>query len=145
MLQTIEFDDLIPSCEIYEVKYNRETGKWTYVYAFETPFELTDDNEEELIVYGHISNMDVRKADLNELSINIHFKTLSDYIHILNTQRQADRDYRIDWLKRHPKCPINTVILENRDYDHKELQERVTYASTILMKTDNITVFAAVK
>lgn len=143
MIQKFKTENPIPSCEILELEY--ENGKWYYIYGINTPEEISNEESKEFIVYGHISNLVVKYDDLNELSVNIHFKTLDQYIDILNKQRQADLDYRVSWLSRHPKCPINTVILENRSYKQEELQEKISYLSTILMEVDDVTIFAAVK
>lgn len=142
MIQKIKFKEPIPSCEILELEY--ENGEWIYVYGINTPVEINESSK-GLIVYGHICNLEVKHDDLPELSVNIHFDTMDQYMEILKSQRQADLDYRKDWLKRHPKCPVNTAILENRNYDHEELSEHISYLSTIIFKMQNETVFAAVK
>lgn len=141
MIQKLTLTHPIPSSIVSELKY--EDGDWKYVYYINTPEEINDEDK-EFVVYGYISNLDVRYDDLGDLSNNIHFNNLQDYMEILEAQYNADMNYRLQWYAKSNKHTINTVVLENRDYDEIELGDIIKYLAIPMYKTKTHTVFAAV-
>lgn len=121
MFQLLEFDNPIPSCSIYGLKFNN--GKWKFIYRVETPNILNKENkDEEYIIYEYISDLKVKhKKDVHPESVNIVFKTLDEYLSFLEAQRIADIEYREKWKKEHPDEIPNLFILENKNYDFNDL------------------------
>ena len=143
MLQMLEFNHPIPSCKIHSLKY--ENNKWTFIYALNTPFELTNKNTENLIIYEYICDLNVKKDDLHKESINIKFKTLDEYLYYLNKQYEEDIKFREKYLKNNPDAEPSTITLENRNYTVEELlNKNVNYIANIVKKEDNLTIFAAI-
>lgn len=127
MLQILKFDEPIPSCNIYNLKYDKQEEKWIYEYAIQTPVEITEENETDLIIYEYISDLLIRFGDgQHPDSINLHFKKLSEYLKMLEMQRLTDLFYRKQWLEKHPDAVIQDFSkkeLERRDYEYNELKE----------------------
>ena len=140
MYQLLEFEEAIPSCEIYSMKYDKENDKWKFIYAVDTPFELKTKEQlikegyrEDLndvpyvIIYEFISDLILKEMDnaIHPESINIKLKTLDEYKFWLTEQRKADFKYREDYYKENPEFFENNipgiVILEKRDYSNEEL------------------------
>ena len=153
MYQFLKFDEIIPSCEIFELNFDEKDDKWYYIYALNTPFELTNNkDQEELIIYEYISDLILKEPNfVHGESINIKIKSLDQYIEILNKQRQVDLLYREFWKINNPDIakhgPNNCVTLENRNYSNKELRELgIHYIATNLKQNNKIclTVFAAI-
>lgn len=144
MYQFLEFDRPIPSCSIHSLKF--DLGKWKYIYALNTPFELTNENKEELVVYEYISDLHLKlNESVHEESINLRITTLDEYLFLLEKQIEEDVKYREKWLLQHPDEQPNTLILENRDYSHEELLENnVNYISFIVDLGDEETIFAGI-
>lgn len=141
MLQKLTFDQPIMSAEIGDLLF--EDGKWKYVYHVDVPEELTD-TPGEYMVYGHISSLVVKADDHSEISNNIHFKTLEEYLQILQTQIDADMQFRIQYFAKKSKHTINTVVLENRNYLSDELSKEISYLAFEMIQGEDHTVFAAV-
>ena len=147
MYQILEFEEPIPSCRIYSMLYRN--NKWIYCYAIETPKEITNDNEEELLIYGYISDLTVKLGkNQHKDSVNIYFKTLDELLNILKLQREADIKFREEWKKQNPDAKIAdfaTRILENRDYSHKELKKLdVNFVASVIEQKEDKTKFAAI-
>lgn len=146
MFQMLTFDKPIPSCEIHELSF--KDNKWYFTYALNTPVELTDDKEVDLIIYEYICDLILKDPKgLHEESINIHVKTLSEYLKWMEKQRDADLRFRERFLKEHPEAKDNliTKTLENRDYSYQELSKLgLSYFSFIVEIKENETIFAAV-
>lgn len=121
MYQFLKLNDPIPSCEIYSLEFDE--GKWIYIYALNVPFELTDENTEEIIVYEYISDLYLKLPNtVHPESVNLKVIKLHEYLHLLNKQREADLDYRNKWLSKLDVIPeINSVTLKNKSYSHQEL------------------------
>lgn len=144
MYQLLKFDTPIPSCEIHSLEYL--DGNWKYIYALNTPFELTDENTESLIIYEYISDLHLKTKDsVHPESINLEIKTLTEYLAWLEKQRLTDILYREDWKKKHPNAKANIIELENKNYSKNDLREiGVHYIATELDKNEKVTNFAAV-
>lgn len=146
MYQYLTFDRPIPSCAIHSLKFDKSTQKWSYIYALKTPFELTNENTKELIIYEYISDLYLKEADsVHPESINIRIKTLDEYVKLLNEQIKADLEYRKSWLEKNPNAKPSTVELENKDYSNIELQSlNVHFVANMVEKGDKTTIFAAI-
>ena len=144
MYQILKFKQPIPSCEIYGLEFNN--GEWSYIYALNTPFELTNDNKKEMIVYEYICDLCIKEANnIHPESVNIRFKTLDEYLSILNRQIEEDLKFRQNWIRNHPDSKPATIKLENKDYSFNELKELdVHLISFIVKKEQNITIFAGI-
>lgn len=147
MFQILEYDEPIPSCEIHSLKY--ADGKWVYEYAINTPIEITNENKQDLIVYEYISDLKIKNGDNQHPdAVNIHFKTLDEYLLLLEAQRAIDLLFRKKWLEKHPNAEIKNFSmrnLENRDYSFAELSElKVHFISFLIEHGDEMSVFAAV-
>lgn len=144
MFQLLKFDSPIPSCSIYELEF--KDGKWYYIYALNTPFELTNDNEMELIVYEYISDLYLRLPEsVHPESVNLRIKTLDQYLKLLEMQKNEDKKYREYWLSKNPEAKPNTIQLENKSYTHDELTNiGVNYIASIYEFEDGFTSFAAI-
>jgi hypothetical protein len=145
----LEYDLPIPSCEIHSLRY--DGGKWVFAYAVNTPVEITNSNKQDLIVYEYISDLIVRIGDgQHPDAVNIHFKTLDEYMLLLEAQRTADLEFRRKWLekeKNQGKCVKKFAMrtLENRDYSFKELREENVHFISFLMEDNGVSsIFAAV-
>lgn len=146
MLQYLEFNEPIPSCEINSLVWKGDG--WKFVYAIDTDEEITDKNPSNdggsrFIVYGHISNLTVRKSGNESInSINISFNTLSEYKALLNSLSEEDKKYREKFLAENKdqmeeltKKKENYIrILKNKNYSYKELR---TVSEDILTYVDN--------
>lgn len=149
MLQFLIFDEPIPSCSIYGLKYENE--KWKFIYALNTPFELTDENSQEMIIYEYISDLTIKESkDLHPDSTNIKFKTLSEYLKILRMQIDEDKKFRENYFNKliesGEKIPEpNTIELNHKDYNYSELKEiGVHFISKIYDDKSFTTIFAAI-
>lgn len=145
MYQFLKLKEPIPSCEIYSLEF--QNNEWIYVYALNVPFELTNDNTEEIIVYEYISDLYLKLSDsVHPESVNLRITKLDEYYHLLKNQREADLSYREKWLSKLDVTPeINSIILENKSYTHQELlNNNLHYISYIIQYTDEITTFAAI-
>lgn len=131
MYQNIILDRPIPSCELAGLQYGEDEQKrpaWKYVYALNTPEELTDENEtQDFMVYEYICDLVVRYGHkAHEDAVNIHFKTLSQYMRLLERQAEADERFRQEWMEKSGKTwddvPEHAKrLLEHRDYTIAEL------------------------
>lgn len=157
MYQFLEFDEPIPSCQIFSLNYNKDSGKWKFIYAINTPFELKSKNDnvsrrninKQLIIYEYISDLILKeKNDVHDESVNITISNLEEYIDILKYQRDVDNDYRGKWKKENPDIIAegpNIINLNNRNYNHEELSIRdVHYIASIYNQKDDETAFAAI-
>lgn len=149
MYQFLKFKEPIPSCGIYSLEYNEKLKEWTYVYILNTPFELTNDNQKDLIIYEYISDLWLKESDnLHQNSVNLKIKTLDQYLKLLDLQRKTDLEFREKWKKDNPEqaknCP-NQKNLSNKDYSNEELEQLgIHFIANIIDKDDNCTIFAAV-
>lgn len=138
MFQLLEFDNPIPSCQIHGLKRNGD--KWVYQYAVNTPVEITDDNQIDLIVYEYISDLMIKIGEgQHPDAVNIHFKTLSEYLSLLETQRMCDIAFRKKWLDEHPNAEIkkfNRRTLENKDWNFNELKDENVHFISFLINDD---------
>lgn len=141
MYQFLKEKELIPSCKIHELIY--ENGEWTYVYALNTPFELTDSNDVDLIIYEYICDLILKKADsVHKDSVNIHLKTLKEYKEYLDTQRKIDLAFREAYLEKNPDSIANSFSIENKSYSNKELNDLgIHYLSSLVENDGNISKF----
>ena len=155
MYQLLKFEEPIPSCRIHSLAF--EDGKINFVYAVNTPREITDSMESPLAVYEHISDLKlVEASELHELSVNIKINSLAQYLEFLQKQQKADADYRksfFDLLKYNSEAienlnknlMNNSIKLEKRNYDNDELTKLgVNYIASILEEDNNYAVYAAV-
>lgn len=144
MYQLLKFENPIPSCEIHSLEYHN--NKWFFIYALNTPFELNNDNNEELIIYEYISDLYLKKiSDVHAESVNIKIKTLDNYLKLLELQRNEDIKYRENWIKENPDEIPNKLILENKNYSFEDLRnEGVHYISSILESNDEKTIFSGI-
>ena len=144
MYQFLKFESPIPSCEIHSLSF--EDGKWYYTYALNTPFELTNENDRELIIYEYISDLYLRLPDtVHPESVNLRIKTLDEYLEWLEKQRLADISYRMEWKKKHPNAKPNIVKLRNQNYDHDSLLDNgVHYIASMINNDGEFTEFAAI-
>lgn len=144
MYQILKFSDPIPSCEIYSLEF--EGGRWSYIYALNTPFELTNSNNQELIIYEYICDLHLRLPDsVHPESVNLRIKTLDEYLEWLEKQRNADVDYRMKWIEKNPDEKPNTITLENRSYTHIELTKiGVHYVAGLIDNDGENSTFAAI-
>lgn len=145
MYQLLKFDNPIPSCAIHELIFDEKEKKWTYVYALNTPFTLTNENKEVLLVYEFISDLHLKSSEgIHPESINLKIKTLDEYLALLERQRQEDLRYREKWIKEHiDDLPVpNTISLKNQNYSYKDLQKNnVHYIASCLEIKDDESVF----
>ena len=142
MYQFLKFDELIPSCQIFELNFNELKGVWEFVYAVNTPFELTnDEDQEELLIYEYISDLYLKETTfVHGESINIRVKSLDQYKEILERQREVDLAYRDAWKKENPNDEIpdeNYITLENRNYNHRELEKMGIHFISAIYKQNN--------
>ena len=152
MYQFIKFDNPIPSCQIFELNFDSKNEKWEFVYAINTPYELTNNsNQEPLIIYEYISDLYLKEVSfVHKESINIKVNNLNEYIDILNLQRQADLDYRKRWIEENPDLAADgpsSITLENRNYSHEELLENDIHFIASILKQNNrieLTAFSAI-
>lgn len=148
MFQMITFDHPIPSCEIYSISYDQENKKWSFTYALNTPVELKDDEDVDLIIYEYICDLILKDPkSLHPESINIHVKNLREYRQWLERQREEDIKFRKKFLENNPDAVKNLIThkLENKDYSYQELSQLgLSYFSFIQQQDDHETVFAAV-
>lgn len=147
MKQFLEFDHPIPSCEVYGMSWRDD--HWVYTYALSTPFELTDGNNQDMIVYQFISDLVVRlAAPMHHDSVNLHFRTLSDFLSLLDRQVQEDKAYREGWLAAHPEVNVSrrsTFILPHGEWLGDALLEHgVHYVADYLGETEGGSIFAGV-
>ena len=147
MFQVLEYDQPIPSCEIHGLRY--DDGEWKFRYAVNTPVEITNENTVDLIVYEYISDLSIRIGEgQHKDAVNIHFKTLDQYMALLESQRLADLMFRKRWLEKHPGAQVKkfaTKVLCNRDYDINELRaEGVRFLSFLVEDGGETSTFAAV-
>lgn len=143
MFQEIRLDVPIPSCRCSKIIY--DNGKWTYVYLIDTDNIISDDNIVEMIVYGHVGNLRIRKSSIiNDVnSVNIKFTTLSEYKDILIKQREEDIEYRNKWLFEHLEFAgkNNKVIVNNIDYDLSS-GDPISYIVDMESMNENYTIFS---
>lgn len=161
MFQLLKFDSPIPSCEIHEIKWepnpkaqkdpNAEPGFWTYVYAASVPELLTNSPKEgtDFMIYEFISDLNVKRGHgVHEEAINIHFRTLDEYIALLRLQQMHDNEYRRVWRVKHPDRRIADFALrtlENRSYTHEELlAAHVHFISALIRQDEDSALFAAI-
>lgn len=147
MYQKIEFKKPIPSCEIYELKYNEETKEWIFIYLLNTPFELTDKPfEKELIIYDYISDLYLKyKDELHKDSVNIPINSKNQYLELLEKQRKTDIEYREKWMKENPNAVPNLIEVKNKSYTNSELIDLdIHYIASIWSEEDLFTTFAAI-
>ena len=145
MYQFLRLDEPIPSCEIYSLEFSE--SKWIYIYALNVPFELTNENTQEIVVYEYISDLYLKMSDsIHPESVNLRITKLDEYLCLLTIQRQADLDYRDKWLSKLDVIPeINSVTLGNKTYSHQELLDNgLHFISFTIDFTDKITKFAAI-
>ena len=135
--QILGFDKPIPSCFIHNVEY--KDGKIVYNYLVDTPVDLTDDMNEELVIYNQISYLRlVLKKEMNEISANIPVNSLSEYRSYLDAQRIADIKMREKFRESNPDVSPRTIVLDKRDYSREELYNLdVEYVMEIVSETDN--------
>lgn len=144
MYQLLKFNEPIPSCSINSIEFI--DGKWVFNYALNTPFELTDDNRNDLIVYEYISDLFVKNAEgLHHESVNVHFKTLTEYLSLLKRQQEEDINFRIAWKENNPDALPLTITLENKNYSLQELKKlNVNFIASIVNLDSEFTEFAAI-
>lgn len=147
MFQILEFEDPIPSCEIYGLRY--DNGVWKFKYAVNTPMEITNENTIDLIVYEYICDLTVRIGEgQHKDAVNIHFKTLDEYLLLLESQRITDLAFRANWLKKNPGAQVKKFAmktLENKDYDINDLRAlEIRFMSFLIEDNGEISTFAAV-
>lgn len=144
MYQILNFDNPIPSCEIHELNF--VDGKWVFVYALLTPVKLTNENEQELLVYEYISDLKlVTLETVNLKSINLRVKTLDEYLKLLYAQMKTDVEYREMWKAKNPTAEPNKLKLLNQNYSHNDLSRLgVTFIASILEKLEGNTVFTGI-
>ena len=125
MFQMLTFKDPIPSCEIHSMQWNANERSWSYIYAVKIPIEITDKNKMDLMVYEYIADLVVKSGEnQHDDAVNIHFKTLTEYLTMLETQRKIDLLFRERWLSTHPDAKVadwSKRSLEHRDYEYDEL------------------------
>jgi hypothetical protein len=123
MYQMFEMASPIPSCQIHELRWNPKASKWSYIYAVSTPKMITEENNDDMIIYEFVCDLDVRLASgLTDDSVNIHFKRLSEYVDLLNKQREADVMYRKKWVAMHPDAKPYSIKLECKNYSYADLK-----------------------
>lgn len=144
MYQFLKFEDPIPSCKINSLEFT--DNKWFFIYALEVPYDINNENEKELIIYGHISDLSIgTKDEVHEESVNIKIKTLNDILNLLKVQREEDEKYRKIWRSENPEAIPNIITLENKSYSNKELVEaEVSYISGIEAINSNTTEFIGI-
>ena len=143
MYQNIKLLKPIPSCELSSLLWvagnsglntdfdGTDDGHWEYVYAVNTPEELTEDNEEQdFMVYEYISDLIVRYGHkVHEEAVNIHFRKLSQYMELLQRQRKVDIAFRERWMKENGKTEKDVPehskrFLEHKNYSTRDLLEQ---------------------
>lgn len=144
MYQLLKFKHPIPSCEIHSLEFKE--NNWIYIYAVNTPIELTDKNTEELIIYQYISDLNLKLLNsVHPESINIKINSLTEYLNILNRQREADINYRKQWLLNNSEATTNTIKLYNKSYNYEELiKNDVHYIADMINLEKDYTIFAAI-
>lgn len=144
MYQMLRFDKPIPSCGIHELKF--VNNSWEFIYALLTPIELTNENDQELLIYEYISDLKLVTSDVVNLkSINLRIKTYDEYLELLKRQAEADIEFREEWKKNNPEAVPNKVTLDNQHYTHGDLLRlNVNFIASIIEQNDTCTVFAAI-
>lgn len=165
MLQLLKFDKPIPSALIHALEWvedanddtdnidNEANGHWVYVYAIQTPKEITDDDmETDFIIYEYISNLRV-EIDTGKYkdSVNLHFRGLTQYKQILETQRLADitfrNKFRTKYKAENGKNPeissFAIKVLKHQNYSFDDLEDiGIHCISTIIEANNDNDVFA---
>lgn len=136
--QILGFESPIPSCFIHNIEY--KDGKIIYNYLIDTPIELSDSIEEELVIYNQISYLRlVLKSEMNNISANIPINSLSEYRSYLDAQRTADIQMRERFRQSHPDMTPRTIVLEKRNYSRDELYNLdVEYVMEVIVDTEDI-------
>lgn len=136
--QILGFDKPIPSCFIHDIEY--KDGKMVYNYLVDTPVELNENMDTELVIYNQISYLRlVLKSEMSELSANISIKSLSEYRGYLDKQREADIKMREKFKAANPDMTPRTIVLERRNYSREELSSLdVEYVMEVLLDADDI-------
>lgn len=151
MYQILKFKEPIPSSFIHALEYDENSKEWTYCYALNTPFELTNENTKELLIYEFICDLHLEEnSTVNDESVNIKIKTLDEYLRLLDLQIEVDKKYRKDWLEENKNneevnTEPNTFSIENRDYTYEELRRiGINYISFLVESDKEISIFAGV-
>lgn len=135
--QILGFEQPIPSCFIHNIEFKE--GKVIYNYLVDTPVELTDNMDVELVIYNQISYLRlVLKEEMTNLSANIPIQSLSEYRYYLDKQREADIRMREVFKKNHPEATPRTIVLDKKDYSRDELFNLdVEYVMEVLFETED--------
>lgn len=145
MEQALIFKEPIPSCDINHLIY--ENGQWNFGYMLITPVELKPNEKYDLVIYEFISDLQLRQRKEIRIkeSVNIPITSYDQYLEFLNKQREEDLRYRKEWLKTHHDAKPSTIILENKNYSRRELQDAgVHFISGILNQDKDKTEFIAI-
>lgn len=146
MFQDFILDECIPSCELHGLLWRDDS--WKFLYMVKTPLIITNENTMPLMIYEFISDLKVVKdLDQHEDSVNIRFKTLDEYMSLLSKQRQADLEFRRQWIAKNPDMAIQEFckrkVKNGVDYDYSKLKEmNIHFVSGILEQDDLMTVFS---
>ena len=138
MIQILQFDKPIPSCFIHDVEF--VNGKMVYNYLIDTEVELTNNMEEQLVIYNQISYLRlVHKDSIPNISANIPISSLDEYRSYLELQREADIKLRSKFRSENPDLVPRTIVLENRNYSREELKKLdVEYIMEIIAETEDM-------
>jgi hypothetical protein len=137
-------------------------GKWKFIYSVNTPIEITDkiqkniidDEQLVFVVYEFISDLKIKnKIDVHDKSVNLEFQTLDQYLQLLDAQRKADLDYRKKWIQKYieehdgEEPEPHTITLSNKDFTYNELhgdENNIRYISSVIEQKDDETIFAGI-
>lgn len=124
MYQYMHLDHPIPSCEIAGLKWDDHECKWLFEYAIKTPIEITNENEQPLMVYEYISDLHVKVADRQyKDAVNVQFTKLDEYMELLDRQYAADMMFRKMWRDKHPDAVVPSHSLRTVDHGEYHAQE----------------------
>ena len=129
----------VPSCKISRLIWDEKEEKWLYEYQIinKSNILLKDNNEKELYVYSHISNLTITDR-VNEGSINITVKNLNDIKELMKKQSKEDMLYREKWIKDHPNYFDNVLKYETENITH---EPKYRYIISVLSQDKDKTVF----
>lgn len=151
MYQFLRFNHPIPSCEIYALEFDKNSNSsspWTFIYAINTPKELNNNEDLNLIIYGYISDLWIKEKDyVHPESINIRINSLDEYLNYLELQYKTDNLYREEWIKNNPDATPNTICLENKNYNNNDLKKlNIHFISSIFSmdNENNTTIFTGI-
>ena len=103
----------------------------------------------DLMVYEYVADLVVKSGEnQHDDAVNIHFKTLTEYLTMLETQRKIDLLFRERWLSAHPDVKVadwSKRSLEHRDYEYDELRSiNVHYIAHLIESKESEDIFAAI-